>query len=155
MAERLIEVLESDIAALRAGKPRDMRTIEPEILRSRRSTAARPPGSIPNAAKSASAELRRRLADATGRFRDLLGTQMRLLTRMRGATEGMIRAVAEEIERRRAPLQSLRRHGPRPAPERGDALQQRGVRSGCAALMLRQAQHEGLWQCAGWLRPSP
>ena len=101
MAERLIQVLESDIAALRAGKPRDMRTIEPEILRLTALYSREASGLNPNAAGS---ELRRRLFDATGRFRDLLGTQMRLLTRMRGATEGMIRAVAEEIERRRAPL---------------------------------------------------
>ena len=104
MAERLIAVLENDIAALRAGKPRDMRTIEPEILRLTALYGREASGFNPNAAKSASAELRRRLVDATGRFRELLGTQMRLLTRMRGATEGMIRAVAEEIERRRAPL---------------------------------------------------
>ncbi len=101
MAERLIAVLENDIAALRAGKPRDMRSIEPEILRLTALYGREASGLNPNAAGS---ELRRRLIDATGRFRELLGTQMRLLTRMRGATEGMIRAVAEEIERRRAPL---------------------------------------------------
>jgi hypothetical protein len=104
MAERLIEVLEGDIAALRAGKPRDMRSIEPEILRLSALYSREASGLNPNAAKSAPAELRRKLFDATGRFKELLGQQMRLLTRMRGATEGMVRAVAEEIERRRAPL---------------------------------------------------
>ena len=42
--------------------------------------------------------------EATGKFRDLLGAQTRLLTRLRGASEGMVRAVAEEIERQRMPM---------------------------------------------------
>jgi hypothetical protein len=46
------------------------------------------------------------LTEATTRFRDLLGAQTRLLTRLRGASEGMIRAVAEEMERQSAPLRT-------------------------------------------------
>lgn len=101
MAERLIEALEGDIAALHRGNPRGLRTIDPEILKlsalySREAKAFNP--------KEAPAKLRQRLIELTGKFRDLLGVQTRLLTRMRGASEGMIRAVAEEIERQRAPL---------------------------------------------------
>lgn len=104
LASRLIEVLEGDIAALKCGNPRAMRTTDPEILRLSALYSREAAGLNPNAAKAAPLNLRRRLFEATGRFRDLLAAQTRLLTRMRGASEGMIRAVAEEIERQRTPL---------------------------------------------------
>ena len=106
MAERLIEALEGDIAALKSGNPRGLRTIDPEIqklsaLYSREATAL---GTA--SAKTAQPDLRRRLFEATGKFREVLAMQTRLLTRVRGASEGMVRAVAEEIERQRAPMRS-------------------------------------------------
>jgi hypothetical protein len=109
MAERLVEALETDIAALKSGNARNLRTVEPEILKlsalySREATAL-----TSAAASSVSRELRERLFAATARFRDTLASQTRLLTRIRGASEGMIRAVAEEIERQRAPM---RTYGP-------------------------------------------
>ena len=104
LAARLIEVLEGDIAVLKSGNPRAMRTTDPEILRLSALYSREAAGLNPNAAKAAPLDLRRRLFEATGRFRDLLSAQTRLLTRMRGASEGMIRAVAEEIERQRTPL---------------------------------------------------
>jgi hypothetical protein len=104
LAARLIEVLESDIAALKSGNTRALRTTDPEILRLSALYSREAAGLNPNAAKSAPLALRRRLFEATGKFRDLLAAQTRLLTRMRGASEGMIRAVAEEIERQRTPL---------------------------------------------------
>jgi len=103
MAARLIEALENDIAALKSGNPRGLRTIDPEIQKLTLLYNREAAGLNPDAAKNASSELRRRLLDATTRFRDLLGAQTRLLTRLRGASEGMVRAVAEEIERQRAP----------------------------------------------------
>jgi hypothetical protein len=104
MAGRLIEALESDIAALKSGNPRGLRTIEPEILKLSALYGREAAGFNPEAAKSAPADLRKRLLDATSRFRDLLGVQTRLITRLRGASEGIVKAVAEEIERQRAPL---------------------------------------------------
>jgi hypothetical protein len=106
MAQRLIEALESDIAALKAGKARSLRTIEPEILKLSALYSREAAGLSTDAAKRAPAELRKRLFEATAKFRDLLGAQTRLITRLRGASEGMIRAVAEEVERRRAPLRT-------------------------------------------------
>ena len=104
MAQRLIEALECDVASLRAGNPRGLRTIDPEMLKLSALYSREAQGLNPEAAKSAPAELRRKLTDATAKFRELLTTQTRLLTRLRGASEGMIRAVAEEIDRQRAPL---------------------------------------------------
>jgi len=106
MASRLIEALEGDIVALKAGRARNLRTIEPEILKLSALYTREAAGLSADAAKRAPVELRKRLFEATGRFRDLLGAQTRLITRLRGASEGMIRAVAEEVERRRAPLRT-------------------------------------------------
>ena len=119
MAERLIEALEGDIAALKAGNPRGLRTVEPEIQRLSSLYSREAAGLNPTFAKTAPPELRRRLFDSTGRFRTVLATQTRLLTRIRGASEGMVRAVAEELERRntvarpygRAPAQAARSSG--------------------------------------------
>ena len=106
MAERLASALTDDIAALKSGNPRGLRTLEPEMLKLSALYSREAAGLSAAAAKAAPADLRKRLTDATARFRDLLGAQTRLLTRLRGASEGMIRAVAEEIERQGAPLRT-------------------------------------------------
>jgi hypothetical protein len=115
MAERLVEALESDIATLKAGNARNLRTIEPEILKLSALYSREAAGLNPDAAKSAPLELRKRLFAATAKFRDTLASQTRLLTRIRGASEGMVRAVADEIERQRA---LVRTYGPAPAAAR-------------------------------------
>jgi len=112
MASRLIEALESDIEALKAGNPRGLRTIDPEIQKLTALYTREAAGLNPKTAEAAPLELRKRLFDATKKFRDLLSAQTRLLTRLRGASEGMIRAVAEEIERKNAPM---RTYGATPA----------------------------------------
>ncbi|HWA91636.1 MAG TPA: hypothetical protein VG889_16475 [Rhizomicrobium sp.] len=119
MAERLIAALESDIVALKRGNPRGLRTLEPEMLKLSALYGREAAGLSADAAKAAPADLRKRLAEATQKFRDLLGVQTRLLTRLRGASEGMIRAVAEEIERQRAPL---RPYGAMAPPRGGGAM---------------------------------
>ena len=112
MAVRLIEALEGDIAALKSGNPRGLRSIDPEIQKLSALYAREASGINPKAAVSAPLELRKRLFEATKKFRDLLAAQARLLSRLRGASEGMVRAVAEELERSRAPL---RTYGATPA----------------------------------------
>lgn len=121
MATRLIEALEGDIAALKSGNPGALRSIDPEIQRLSALYAREAAGINPKAAQSAPLELRKHLFEATQKFRDLLAAQTRLLTRLRGASEGMIRAVAEELERSRAPL---RTYGAVPAqtPRSGGAM---------------------------------
>ena len=112
MATRLIEALEGDIAALKSGNPRGLRTIDPEIQKLSALYTREAAGINHKAAESAPLDLRKRLFEATQKFRDLLNAQSRLLTRLRGASEGMVRAVAEELERSRAPL---RTYGATPA----------------------------------------
>jgi hypothetical protein len=109
MAERLIHALEADIAALRLGNPSAMRTTDPEIQKLSAQYGREASGFNPTAAKGAPDELRKRFAETTGKFREVLALQMRLVTRVRNASEGMIRAIAEEVERRRAPMRPYAR----------------------------------------------
>jgi hypothetical protein len=103
MAERLIAAIEADIAALKAGRPQDLCTTDPEIQRLSALYSREAAGLDPVRAKAAPSELRRKFFDTTAKFRDVLALHARLLTRVRNASEGIVKAVAEEIERRRAP----------------------------------------------------
>jgi hypothetical protein len=103
MAERLIAAIEADIAALKAGRPQELRTTDPEIQRLSVLYGREAAGLDPARAKAAPSELRRKFFDTTAKFRDTLALHARLLTRVRNASEGMVKAVAEEVERRRAP----------------------------------------------------
>jgi len=101
MAERLVEALRADIAALESGRPRQMKMLDPEFqsLSAQYSREARSLNRV--AIEAAPAELRARLTLATRRFREALMLHGRVLTRIRNASEGMIKAVAEEVEKRR------------------------------------------------------
>lgn len=101
MAERLIAAIEGDIAALKAGRPQEMRTTDPEIQRLSALYGREAAGLDPARAKAAPAELRQKLFVTTARFRDVLSLHSRLLTCVRNASEGIVKAVAEEVERRR------------------------------------------------------
>jgi hypothetical protein len=103
MAERLIAAIEADIAALKAGRPQDLRTTDPEFQRLSMLYGREAAGLDPARAKAVPSELRRKFFDTTAKFRDALALHARLLTRVRNASEGIVKAVAEEIERRRAP----------------------------------------------------
>lgn len=106
MAERLIGAIEADIAALEAGRPRDMRTIDPEIQRLSAMYGREAASLDPERAKAAPTELGNRLFTTMSKFRDTLRLHARLVTRVRNASEGIVKAVAEEVERRRAPLRT-------------------------------------------------
>jgi hypothetical protein len=102
MAERLIAALEGDIAALKAGAPQQMRTIEPEVQKLSAVYAREIQGFSSNAASGARADLAAKLKETTARFRDVLTLQMRMLARVKNASEGIIKAVAEEVDRKNA-----------------------------------------------------
>ena len=73
--------------------------------------AARPRISISASPKSAPPSLRQRFLAVTAKFRDVLQLHARMLTRVKNAREGMIQAIAREVERINAPT---RTYGPRP-----------------------------------------
>ena len=112
MAERLIEAVEADIAALKAGKPQNMRTTDPEIQRLSAMYGREAQGFSAEAAKAAPAPLRARFAETTRRFREALLLHARMVTRVRNASEGLIKAIADEVDRRAAPT---RTYNPRAA----------------------------------------
>jgi hypothetical protein len=102
LAERLIAALEGDIAALKAGTPLQMKTIDPEVQRLSALYAREAQGLDVGAAQGARFELTAKLKATTARFRDVLALHMRMLTRVKNASEGIIRAVAEEVDRKNA-----------------------------------------------------
>ena len=100
MAERLIAALEGDISALKAGTPLQMRTIDPEVQRLSAIYAREIQGLNAASTAGARADLVAKLKVTTARFRDVLKLQMRMVTRVKNASEGIIKAVAEEVDRR-------------------------------------------------------
>ncbi|MDE2109511.1 MAG: hypothetical protein KGJ79_00095 [Alphaproteobacteria bacterium] len=119
MAERLIAAIEGDIAALKAGRPQDLRTTDPEIQRLSALYGREAANLDPTGAKTAPADLRRKFFDTTSRFRNALTAHANLLTRVRNASEGIVKAVAEEVERRRAPTCRYEPGPTRPRPHAG------------------------------------
>jgi hypothetical protein len=121
MAERLIVALESDIAVLQAGKPQALATTEPEIQRLTAQYGLEAQNFDPRLAQSAPPTLRQRFIAITAKFREVLQLHTRMLTRVKNASEGMIKAIAAEVERANAPM---RTYGPRPgyAPRSSGAM---------------------------------
>ena len=102
MAERLIEALAADIAALEKGQPRNMRSVETDFQQLAAQYGREAAGlNADFVRKHAPAAVYAKLRAVTQRLRELLLQHARLLTRIRNASEGMIRAIAEEVDRRR------------------------------------------------------
>jgi hypothetical protein len=121
MAERLIVALEIDIAALKAGTPARMVSLNPEIQKLSAVYGREAQNFDIRIAKAAPAALRIRFLTITAKFRDILQLHARMLTRVKNASEGMIQAIAREVERMNAPT---RTYGPRPtaAPRSSGAM---------------------------------
>lgn len=101
MAERLAAVLKADIAALEAGRAREMQSLDPEIQLLVAQYSRDVAKLNRNELLAAPAEQRARLTAATKTFQDALTLHTRVLTRVRRASEGLIKAVAQEVEKRR------------------------------------------------------
>ncbi len=119
MAERLIVALESDIAALKDGVPSRMVSQDPEIQKLSAIYGREAQNFDIRIAKSAPAALRTRFLTITAKFRDVLQLHARMLTRVKNASEGMIQAIAREVERMNAPT---RTYGPRPTAATAGAM---------------------------------
>jgi len=101
LSDRLTEALKADIAALESGRTRDMKIVDPDVQQLSILYGREAATLNAAAAKAAPAELRTKLTTATQRFHETLGRHARVLARVRNASEGMIRAVADEVVRRR------------------------------------------------------
>ena len=112
MAERLIAALESDIAALKDGKPANMKSMDPEIQKLTAIYGREAHNFDLGLAQSAPPDLRSRFMTITAKFREVLQLHARVLTRVKNASEGMVQAIAAEVERINAPS---RTYGAAPA----------------------------------------
>jgi len=104
MAERLTDALEADIAALKSGHPRELKSLDPEIQKLYALYGREAQGVGIDDAKAAPSDLKGKFFAVTARFRDALMRHARILACVRNASEGIVKAVADEVERRRAPL---------------------------------------------------
>jgi hypothetical protein len=101
-----------------------MRTIEPETQQLA-ALYGREAASITAATiKMLPAPVRARLTEATARFQEALKLQQRLITRMKNASEGIVRAIAVDVERKR---NTTRPYGRSPMPRPASALLYNGV----------------------------
>ena len=103
LAERLVDALEADIAALKAGKPTEMRSIDPEIQKLSALYGREAQNFDIRIAKSAPPSLRQRFVAITSKFRDVLQLHARMIARVKNASEGMVQAIAREAERMNTP----------------------------------------------------
>jgi hypothetical protein len=121
MAERLVVALEADIAALKAGKPLEMKSMNPDIQRLSALYSREAQNFDIRIAKAAPSSLRERFVAITAKFRDVLQLHARMLARVKNASEGMVQAIAREAERMN---QTVKTYGPRPgyAPKSSGAM---------------------------------
>ncbi len=106
MAERLIEAVEADITALKAGTPQAMRTTDPEVQRLSALYGREAQGFSRDSIKNVPPPLRNQFAATTSKFRELLTLHARMIARVRNASEGMIKAIADEVDRQAAPMRT-------------------------------------------------
>ncbi len=111
LAERLVVVLESDIAALKSGNPGALKSADPEVQKLTAQYGLEAQNFDIRIARAAPVSLRTRFMAVTAKFREVLQLHTRLLARVKNASEGMIKAIAEEVNRMNAPI---RTYGPRP-----------------------------------------
>jgi hypothetical protein len=117
LTRRLTDALHGDIDALERGRPAEMRTILPETQQLL-AHYAREAAVIKAQARTLPADMRATLAEATVKLHEALALHERRLTRVRRASEGMIRAIVDDVERRR---RVTRTYGPRPTPRAASA----------------------------------
>jgi type I site-specific restriction endonuclease len=111
LAEKLVMALENDIAELKNGRTTALRTNDPEIQKLTALYTREAQGFDPRIAQSAPPTLRQRFMAVTAKFREVLQMHARMIARVKNASEGIIRAIADEVERVNAPT---RTYGPRP-----------------------------------------
>ena len=111
LAERLVEALEADMAALQRGRPAEMRSLVPETQHLTALYSREAQNFDIRLAKAAPSSLRSHFIAVTAKFRDVLMRHARMLACVRNASEGMIQAIAREVERAN---QITRPYGPRP-----------------------------------------
>ena len=102
LTARLIEALNDDIAALERGRPREMRSPKADVQQMLALYSREVHSLSAAAAKNLPREAQDRLREATAKFRETLALHNRVLMRVKTCTEGMIRAIADDVAKKRA-----------------------------------------------------
>jgi hypothetical protein len=105
MGKRLADAVKGDIAAMERGAFRELRTTDPEIINlaalyARDVAALKAAGGI----KTPPQDLARALKETSVELKSLLAHHDKLVLAMRKATEGLVQAVADEVEKTRKSL---------------------------------------------------
>jgi hypothetical protein len=98
---RLTDALLADIAALERGRPREMRSHKADVQQLTALYSREAQAFSVDVVKALPRSAREQLTEATARFREVLALHVRILTRVRSATEGMIRAIADDVAKRK------------------------------------------------------
>ena len=113
LGDRIANLIGDDAAAIEKGRTGGLNSLDPTIQQLM-TLYAREAGQITAATvKVLPAELRQTLAHSAKRMNETLTRHQRVVTRVKNASEGMIRAIAREVDRRRS---SQRSYAPTPAP---------------------------------------
>ena len=97
---RLSEMLGADIKALETGGVKSLNSVEHSFQQLMLAYTREAASMNAAAIKSVAPELRQKLMQSAKAMNDLLARHQRLVTRVRNASEGMIQAIAKEVERR-------------------------------------------------------
>jgi|HubBroStandDraft_6_1064221.scaffolds.fasta_scaffold202364_2 hypothetical protein len=100
LTRRLTEALHADIDALERGRPAEMRSILPETQQLLLQYAREAAG-LKTQARHLPSGIRARLTSETARLHEALALHERRLSRVRRATEGMILAIVEDVDRKK------------------------------------------------------
>jgi hypothetical protein len=109
LTDRLAQMLGADVKALESSGAKSLHSVE-HSFQQLMLTYTREASSLNTALmKSVPLELRQKLMQSAKTMNDLLARHQRLVTRVRNASEGMIRAIAKEVERRQVSQRSYAR----------------------------------------------
>ena len=121
LTDRIAEMLTADVKSLESGNAKALRSIEASFQQLMASYAREAASASAAVLKTVSPELRQKLMQSAKAMNDLLMRHQRLVTRVRNASEGMIQAIAKEVERRRVSQRSYARMTPA-RPESSGAM---------------------------------
>jgi hypothetical protein len=106
LAERIIVVLEADIALLKDGRHHLLASADPEVQKLTVIYGREAQGFDVRIAQSAPPTVRQRFFAITAKFREVLQLHSRMILRVKNASEGLIRAIATEVDRANAPART-------------------------------------------------
>ena len=102
LAEQMVAIFEADIAALEACRPQAMASLIPQNQALIATYGREAQGLSRKMLESVPETARQQLEASTGRLREVLNRHRRMVLCVKSASEGLVKAIAEEVDRRRA-----------------------------------------------------